>query len=99
MAYRSACRRAIGPVKISNSHRPSSSYHSTRTYVEPLADPALGGYQPSGTVRAPSWALIAARFGDLVIAVAVPSVLAFLALLGARWVAGGFLARIDRRGA
>src|SRR6266550_8528593 len=30
IAYRSACRRASGPVKISNSHLPSSSNHSTR---------------------------------------------------------------------
>jgi hypothetical protein len=29
MAYRSACRRASGPVKISNSHRPSQSNRST----------------------------------------------------------------------
>jgi hypothetical protein len=30
MAYRSACRRASWPVKISSSQRPSSSNHSTR---------------------------------------------------------------------
>src|SRR5436305_13992864 len=29
-AYRSACARASGPVKMSNSLRPSSSNHSTR---------------------------------------------------------------------
>src|SRR5438105_2664238 len=51
MAYRSACRRAVGPLKISNSQRPSSSNHSTRHWpgVPPSSKTLAGSF-----IRLPS---------------------------------------------
>jgi hypothetical protein len=37
MAYRNAYRRAVGPVKVCNSQRPSSPNHSTRHLAGQLA--------------------------------------------------------------
>src|SRR5438105_14565842 len=66
MAYRSACRRASWPVKISNSQRPSSSNHSTRHWPGvPRSSKTLAGSVPGWLVfvimfRAPSYPNVAA---------------------------------------
>src|SRR5262249_33307714 len=49
IAYRSACRRASWPVKISNSQRPSSSNHSTRHW------PGIARSSKTFAGSAPGW--------------------------------------------